>query len=138
MKLKYSHFLSCVYQIGTNNCARYRTLSGGIGAESPTPTHSSDYVDDEEGDNDDMTENTAVLNGITNSSADCGSVAASANMTKHLKPKQNNHSSHLSKASTISYQKASVHYVRTFAILIPLYMCVKSFSRAALVCEMCT
>lgn len=121
MKLKYSlrsRLLSSLYQrqIGTNNCAaRYRTLSGGIGAESPTPTHSSDYVDDEEGDNDDMTENTAVLNGITNSSADCGSGAASANMTKHLKPKQNSHSSHLSKASTISYQKASVHYVRTFS-----------------------
>ena len=95
-------------QIETNNCvAHYRTLSGGIGT-SHTPTHSnSDYVDDD--DDDDMTENTAVLNGITNTSADSANASASGNITKHMKLKQNNHSS---KASTISYQKASVHYVK--------------------------
>lgn len=103
-----------------NNCvAHYRTLSGGIG--SPTPTHSnSDYVDDD--DDDDMTENTAVLNGITNSSADCAKSSASGNGTKHMKLKQNNHSSHPSKASTISYQKASVHYVKSFLSLYKFFL----------------
>lgn len=98
-------------QIGTSNCvARYRTLSGGIGG-SPTPTHSSDYVDDEEDDNDDMTDKTAVLNGASSSPAECSNAAAGGSIAKHLKAKQNNHVSHSSKASTISYQKASVHYV---------------------------
>lgn len=106
-----NQFFSLSWQIGTNNCvARYRTLSGGIGG-SPTPTHSSDYVDDEDDDNDEMTDNTAVLNGIASSSADCTNASTSTNVTKHLKAKQSNHSSHSSKASTISYQKASVHYV---------------------------
>lgn len=37
-----------INQIGTNNCtARYRTLSGGIGGESLSPSPSSDYDDDE-------------------------------------------------------------------------------------------
>lgn len=58
-----------------------------------------------------MTDNTAVLNGIASSSADCTNASTSTNVTKHLKAKQSNHSSHSSKASTISYQKASVHYV---------------------------
>lgn len=109
-------------QVGTNNCTtRYRTLSGGIG-NSPSPTHSSDYVDDDD-DDDDLTTNTAVHNGLTNSSivgsaangASCGAAGAtSANimMTNNLKSKRNNLSSHLHKASsTISYQKATVHYV---------------------------
>lgn len=90
--------------------ARYRTLSGGIGG-SPTPTHSSDYVDDDEDDNDDMTDKTAVLNGASSSPAECSTALAGSGVAKHLKAKQNNHVSHSSKASTISYQKASVHYV---------------------------
>lgn len=85
-------------QIGTNNCvARYRTLGGGIGG-SPTPTHSSDYVDDEE---EELTDNTSVLNGVGNFAID-SSVASAA--TKHLKGKQNN-------SSVVSYQKANVHHV---------------------------
>lgn len=95
-------------QVGDSSCAvRYRTLSGGIG-RSPSPTHSSDYVDDEEDDiDDDITTNTAILNGITNATIDSPNVSS----TNNLKSKRNNHSSSLAKASTISYQKASVHNV---------------------------
>lgn len=95
-------------QVGDNSCAvRYRTLSGGIG-RSPSPTHSSDYVDDEEDDiDDDITTNTAILNGITNATIDSPNVSS----TNNLKSKRSNHSSSLAKASTISYQKASVHNV---------------------------
>jgi len=109
-------------QVGTNNCTtRYRTLSGGIG-NSPSPTHSSDYVDDDD-DEDDLTTNTAVLNGLTNSSivgnstsngscGTAGSTSSNVMMTNNLKSKRNNLSSHLHKtSSTISYQKATVHYV---------------------------
>lgn len=92
-------------QIGTNNCvAHYRTLGGGIGG-SPTLTHSSDYVDD---DDDELTDNTSVLNGVDNSSADC-STAIVATAVKQLKGKQNN-VVHLTKSSVVSYQKASIHY----------------------------
>lgn len=82
---------------------------------------------DDDDEDDDLTTNTAVHNGLTNSSmaignlangGSCGSVgAASTNvmMTNNLKSKRNNLSSHLHKAgSTISYQKATVHYVSRF------------------------
>ncbi|CAG9807628.1 unnamed protein product [Chironomus riparius] len=108
--------------VGTNHCTtRYRTLSGGIG-NSPSPTHSSDYVDDDDDDEDDLTTNTAVLNGLTNSSivgnstsngscGTAGSTSTNVMMTNNLKSKRNNLSSHLHKtSSTISYQKATVHY----------------------------
>lgn len=105
-------------QIGTSNCvARYCTLSGGIGSPTPT-THSSDYVDDDEDENDDTTDKTAVLFNGTSSPAECSNATTSGSVAKHLKLKQNNHVSHSSKASTISYQKASVHYVRDCSTLL--------------------
>lgn len=97
-------------QVGASTCAvRYRTLSGGIG-RTPSPTHSSDYVDDDDEDDldDDITTNTTILNGITNATIDSSNVTS----TNNLKPKRSNHSLSLAKASTISYQKASVHNVR--------------------------
>lgn len=102
-------------QVGTNNCvARYRTLSGGIG-ESPSPTHSSDYVDDED---DDLTTKTAVLNGLEGSIADTSNAAGSSNIAGNIKSKRNNHST---KASAISYQKATVHYVSAAFISLEIY-----------------
>jgi hypothetical protein len=102
--------------VGANNCAvRYRTLSGGIG-RTPSPTHSSDYVDDEEDDIDDeITMKTAILNGITNATIDSPNVPSTSN----FKPKRSSHSSSLAKASTISYQKASVHNVR---LIFPVFL----------------
>lgn len=109
--LRNAYHIFLFNQIGANSCAvRYRTLSGGIG-RTPSPTHSSDYVDDEEDDiDDDITTNTAILNGITNAIIDSPNVTS----TNNLKPKRSNHSSSSAKASTISYQKASVHNVRQF------------------------
>lgn len=73
-----------------------------------------------------MTENTAVLNGITNPSVETANATMSVNVTKHMKLKQNSHSSHSSsKASAISYQKASVHYVRVIICLRVLFKRVK-------------
>lgn len=83
-------------------------MSADIG-RSPSPTHSSDYVEDEEEDVDnEITSNTAVMNGKINSNAD---PALTAN---NLKLKRNSHSTNIAKASTVSYQKASVHNVRKF------------------------
>ena len=93
----------CNQQIGTNNCtARYRTLSGGIG-ESPSPTHSSDYVDDE-----DLTTTTAVHNGMPNSATN-STIATSVTSGNNIKPKRNN----THKSGSISHLKATVHYVST-------------------------
>lgn len=99
-------------QIGTNNCtARYRTLSGGIGG-SPSPTHSSDYVDDDdEDDEDDLTTNTAVLNGLANSATNSTIATSVTSASNIMKPKRNSLASHLHKSSTISHQKATVHFV---------------------------
>jgi hypothetical protein len=111
--------------VGASICAvRYRTLSGGIG-RTPSPTHSSDYVDDDEDDfDDDITTNTAILNGITNATIDSSNVTS----TNILKPKRSNHSSSLAKASTISYQKASVHNVRLICALSLAYCIAICFS----------
>lgn len=120
-------------QVGTNNCtSRYRTLSGGIG-NSPSPTHSSDYVDDDDEDDedDDLTTNTAVHNGLSSSVNILGNgsvigigsgglgqqvvvsgTATSTNVANNLKSKRANLASHLHKTSSaVSYQKATVHYV---------------------------
>ena len=98
MEIKCFYTFSLPRQVGTNNCTtRYRTLSGGIG-NSPSPTHSSDYVDDDD-DEDDLTTNTAVLNGLTNSSivgnstsngscGTAGSTSTNVMMTNNLKSKR--------------------------------------------------
>jgi hypothetical protein len=96
-------------------------LSGGIG-NSPSPTHSSDYVDDDDDDDDDLTTNTAVHNGLTNTSVGNSASGSSSNMmgatstnVMNLKSKRGgNNLSHLHKPSTISYQKAVVHYNVSF------------------------
>lgn len=115
--------LVCLRQVGANNCvARYRTLSGGIG-ESPSPTHSSDYVDDDD-DDDDLTTKTAVLNGLDNKSVEATTATnvTGGNLASNLKSKRSNHQA---KASAISYQKATVHYVSRIMpseVLLPTFL----------------
>lgn len=90
---------------------RYRTLSGGIG-RSPSPTN-SDYLDDDDDDVDDeLTANTAILNGKPKTTTIDQS--SNASCTNNTTSKASRPMSHLTKASKlISYQqKASVHNVR--------------------------
>lgn len=91
---------------------RYRTLSGGIG-RSPSPTN-SDYLDDDDDDVDDeLTANTAILNGKPKPSIDLSNASTCTNNS--VSSKTSRPMSHLTKASKISYQqKASVHNVRIF------------------------
>lgn len=90
------------------NCVvRYRTLSGGIG-ESPSSTHMSDYANEDEFD---LTNCPSMLNGM-NTPTTC-----KTNASHIMKPKQNNHLPHLTKTSTMSYQKATVHNVGSFILI---------------------
>jgi hypothetical protein len=101
-----------------------------------------------------LTSNTAVHNGLTNSSVNIhsngvvvgggqqiigvggvmgGGAATSTNVANNLKLKRANLSSHLHKTSSaISYQKATVHYVSTFAnyltgLFIRFFVCLLEF-----------
>lgn len=88
------NFSAFPLQIGMNNCtARYRSFNvGGRGGESPSPTQSSDYEDD---------------NNLTAASQHNG-LPINSNLN-NMKMKRNNLSG-MRQGSTIS-QKATVHYV---------------------------